>query len=913
MSPTRPTEERGRDHIVSRDDELESIRAFLEGSEVGRCLAITGSAGIGKTVLWEAGIDLASTLSYRVLWARAAGAEVTLSMATVVDLVADIEPEILESLPTPQRHALDIALRRTEPTAAPDPLAIAAALLSTFRALALHSPLLVAIDDAHALDPASSVIVSYVARRLRPSNIRILLTRRSAHISDIEKALLTTDVDRLEVGALSFGATQRLLLSHFGTTLKRREMRLAFETSSGNPLFAIELGRQLAASRGAPHDPLPVPDVVEEAFGARVRELAPGVRRTLLAVSLSTNLGLDELSKVVDPLSVEDAVAEGVVVIDRSAIRPSHPMLAAAVRRHADATERRDLHLALADAAGDVVMRARHLALATVEPDADVASLVAAAAELAARRGAVMDAADLGEHALRLTPASDDQRADRIVALGRLLSRADEMERLVQLLLTHMSQLGPGRPRALAHLLLGDAADVAGDFAHIDLALMEAGSDPEVRALALSRRSRLLAVSELERVADAESLALEALECARDVGVGVSDQALVSLVWARTLRGKDIVSLLEPVAPAGDPGGSSASSLERVRGVQLAFRGQINEAREILARLRARYDERGDVQSSRLVQQLLCDVELRAGNARDAADLVAGLDIELSWMSGVVARLHASLAALTGDPSAVSEWSSIALSATPGQGWDRLATHRAVGVAAMLQSDATTAVEHLQLVWDHANREGVDDPGALPVAADLAEAFILLGDHTSAQRVSGRLLELSREQDHPWGLATARRTAAALQLARGDLDGSVQELERVAHDYGEWGLRFDQARTLLLLGNFQRRLKRRAGARRSLEGAIEVFEASGCAGWARRARADHDRVSGRRATVGGELTPSEMQVAQLAAGGLTNKEIAERLFVTVSTVEVHLSHVYAKYGVTSRTQLARDMQSESTL
>src|SRR5262249_20725799 len=160
-------------------------------------------------------------------------------------------------------------------------------------------------------------------------------------------------------------------------------------------------------------------------------------------------------------------------------------------------------------------------------------------------------------------------------------------------------------------------------------------------------------------------------------------------------------------------------------------------------------------------------------------------------------------------------------------------------------------------------------------------------------------------QEHSWGLATVERSLAVLTLTAGYDDAAAADLARAGAAYRGLGLDFDAARTLLLLGRAQRRFKKRAAARQSLEEAGSVFEQLGCPGWARAAAAEQDRISGRRAAGGGGLTPSEQRVADLVAGGLSNKQIAAQLFVSVSTVEAHLSSVYAKLGIHSRTQLAQ--------
>jgi DNA-binding CsgD family transcriptional regulator len=170
--------------------------------------------------------------------------------------------------------------------------------------------------------------------------------------------------------------------------------------------------------------------------------------------------------------------------------------------------------------------------------------------------------------------------------------------------------------------------------------------------------------------------------------------------------------------------------------------------------------------------------------------------------------------------------------------------------------------------------------------------------------VTGRLARLAEEQEHPWALATARRCRGLIDLAaKRDEDGAAALADATTR-YAELGLRFDQARTLLAAGRGLRRLKKWANARAVLEEAAAIFAEIGSDGWAEETRSELARVGARRPAAAGTLTPTERRVAELAAEGLSNKEIAGTLFVTVHTVEVHLSHAYAKLGIRSRSQLA---------
>jgi DNA-binding NarL/FixJ family response regulator len=901
-------------HVISRESALLVLRQFLGSGGPGACLVLSGEVGIGKTTLWESGVDIAAAEGYVVLPARASEAEVSLSFASLADLIDSVDAEVLDSLAAPQLQALEVALRRRDPVGAPpDPFAVSAGFLSTLRALSERGPVLVAVDDIQWLDPSSSDALLFAARRLSDEPIRFLVTRRTGRESDLERAMQPGLVERLEVTPLSFGATARLLLERLGPVLTHRVLRKVHATSRGNPLFALELGRLLVAG-GTPDigAELPIPHLVDEIFGQRVRGLPDAARRALLAVALSAGLSISELSVIVDPLALEDEIASGLLAVDRSRVRPTHPMLAAAVRRQSSARERRDLHLELAAVVGDPTLRARHLAIATVVPSRDAARIVAEAAEVAASRGAVQDAQELGTHALRLTPPGEPERADRMLALGRFHSRADDMTRVTELLTEGMSELPPGRARAMAHLLLGDAADVTGNESHVELALAEGGEDPEIRSLALAKKSLMLVAARVLRIDQAETWGLESLSAAQQVGAEVDGYARLSLAWARVFRGRPIDDLSRSQPGTGVQRWPEAS-IDRAVSARFSFRGELDKARGILLQLLAVAGERGDVQSTRLTQHLLCQLELRAGRVREAVALIDESGHGLDGNDGMMARLQALLAAVIGIPDDARRWAAEVLETGSGYttGWDRLEATRAIGVAALLERDAARAVESLRAVWEHTLREHVDDPGAFPVAPDLVEALASSGDVASAEGVTALLRRSAVEQEHPWGLASAKRCSAVVQLADRYDDEAAAQLDEAAADYGALGLNFDRARTLLHLGALQRRAQKRAAARLSLEAATAQFDACGCSGWAARARAELAQVSGRRSADEGLLTPSEQQVVELAVSGLSNKEIAGRLFVAVNTVEVHLSRAYAKLGISSRSQLPRSLGKSS--
>lgn len=904
--------------LVGRESELESLTGLLGSGTPTRVLVFTGGPGIGKTALWELGLRIAGESGFRVLAARPGEAEAQHPFAALFDLLESVESDTLDELPVPQRRALEAALLRSEPVeVGPEPFAIGVALLGVLRSVAARAPLLLAIDDLQWLDRASADALTFAARRLNGPGYRFLLARRSDRPTDLERALGSGGTCRHEVGPLSLAGTYRLLSLRFGLAVPPRTLNKLFEATQGIPLLIGELGQILAAQ----DDPLVAPDlsVAELAgnpFGARVANLAPPAQQALLAASASGRLSLNALQDVTDPAAVDDLIFAGLLVVDGRRVRPSHPLLAVAIRRLSNAQDKRALHLLLARSAADETLRARHLALAASRPDAGLAGLIAAAADGALRRGAAHDAVDLAEHALRLTAQTDPAYPGRLLGLAEHMVRVGELTRAREILAPRIADFPPGAARARVHLLLAEAGNLTEHEHHLELAIAETQNEPELRAIALAAKSVLLSVIRVERIDVAETCAQQAKTLATSRGAPVARQVLQALAWVRVMRGRPLDDLMTLSSPH-ESASLYENSIDRQLGIRLVFRGQVADARTVFGRLSAIADERGEARFRAAIQIQLSEVELRAGRVSECARLVdqqhewAALDdLDANW-----ARCQALLAAIKGDPQETERWAGRVTAMVadsdedPGLLWDELEVRRARGVAALLMRRPDQAAEALGLVWGHTEREGINDPGAFPVAPDLVEALIGLGRITEAAAVTARLRSLADSQRHPWALASADRCAAAVAIASGYDEDAAARLVAAATAMGELGLGFDQARSLLWLGQAARRARKRASARRYLDAAAAAFADFGCDGWAERARAELARMGGGRSPDTKALTPAEQRVAALAADGLSNKQIARQLFVAEHTVEVHLGRAYSKLGVQSRTQLANRMAS----
>lgn len=886
------------------------MEALLQPGGELRTLVLTGEAGIGKSALWEAGLAAARRAGVRVLAARPDETEVSLSFSALADLLDGIRAAELGAVPAPQRIALETAILRREPAGAPpDPFAVAAGFRSALHTLSQAAPVLVAVDDFPWLDAESAQALGFAARRLRDCPVRFLLSERSGGTgSGVGKAF--GPVERLRVQPLSYGAARLLLTERFGTDIPRRTLRRVVDSAGGNPLFMIELLR--AGVAGPVDEELAIPDSLDDVFGPRVVALEEPVGRALLAVALGGSVRRPELLGLVDAPDLERAEELELLVDAGGVVRASHPLLAAAARRHASAADRQRLHSELAHALQDEVAAARHLALATPSADPRVAALATGAAGVAAARGAVLDARALADQALRLTPRADPTWSERLLAVAEYTRLVGDRHPALDVLDRTLQELPTANARARAELLLSEWDELDATDERLQRALDQSVGDAALRANVLATRALLLAIARVAHLAEAERTAAEAISAAVDADPQTRGRAASSLAWARIMRGLSIDDLR--ALADGEPGGGliADSSIDRPAAVRHAFRGEQARALATLRQLQETADERAEAISSAVLTLQRCELALRAGDLPAAArlhdELLEWDDLGLAqWRPGR-RRCEALLAALRGEPERAESIARQVLrkDGPPGFMWNMLEAHRARGIAALVGHRPETARAELCGVWEYTLREGIDDPGAFPVAADLVEALVELARLDEAKAVLDVLRERAAAQEHPWAQAAVLRCNGSLAFAEGDdLDQAEAQVTAAAARYAELGLGFDAARSWLLLGRGQRRGRRWAKARETLERAATAFAEMGAPGWLREARSELSRVGGRKPAAAGGLSSTERQVADLAAAGRSNKEIAAALHVTVHTVEKHLSRAYAKLGITSRGQLAQ--------
>jgi DNA-binding CsgD family transcriptional regulator/tetratricopeptide (TPR) repeat protein len=912
--------------IVGRDEELAVVASFLADTDsLPRVLVIEGEAGIGKTTVWRHVVEEGSAAGYRVLTARPGRSEAQLAFAGLSDLFEGSLDDVLPALPPPQARALRIALLLDDPGPRPaDPRSVAAAVLGSLRHLTPRESLLVAIDDVQWLDASSAGALEFALRRLADEAVAVCMALRASEPS----ALSVTGVDeqRVKLRPLTLGALHRILVSRLGLALPRPALRRVTEVSGGNPFFALEIARAVEEQRlepSGPHDPLPVPAGLTELLGGRLAALPSQTREALLVAALAAEPTVPIVSAVLDSdgwQRLRPAEERDVIAFHGEQVRFSHPLLAAAVEAEADLEQRRRAHARLATVVKDPTSRARHLALASSTPNESIAAVVADAAAHAAARGATAEAAQLADHAHRLTPADEPEAAlIRLVDAARKHAATGEAQRAEALLRQELTTLPPGPRRTR---VLSELADVEPSMERsvtlLRRALEEASGDDEVLSdvhLQLAAKLRIT-----EDVWRAEAHAREALAIADRLGdVPTLVRALASVSLLRFNSGHGVSdAVLQRLLRLERRGGS----LEVTRSPrfdvaeQLVWVGRHDEARPLLEGLRDELRSREDIEESAALWYLAF-VELMAGRWTLAAEYSergelleeqAGFDVSppMLWC-------RASVSGHRGEADAALRYGTLTVDAAERTGARAFAAngHGALGFLALSQDDVREARDQLRAWQEIWATTGYLEPGMWLYGPDVVESSVAVGELDAAlaalELFEGRALALDRAHV----LAQAARGRALIAAADGDLSEASAQIERALAEHARVRIPFHEARTYLALGSIERRRRRRRAARDALERALAEFEQLGARLWADRAREELARVGGR-APSRGELTPTERKVAELVAEGLATKDVASRLFVSPRTVDGHLAHIYAKLGVRSRTDLAHRLAETPT-
>ena len=924
------------DEVVGRGTELAAIEDTLDHVPSGLAAGIrTGEAGIGKSTVWEAAVESARTRGWQALVARPAASEQSLTLAGLTDLLGPVDEAVIAGLPAPQRTALEVALLRVEPTGAPpDQRTLSVALTALLRQLASERPLLLAIDDLHWLDAGSASILAYALRRATDLPVGLLASLRTGEASRAGDELLTAipadRIRRLAVGPLHLAALHRLFELRLGRSFPRVVLLRIEAASGGNPLFALELARALAAmgTETDPHADLPVPESLAALIASRVSRLPEATQRAMLVASAASEPTLATLATV-DP-GIEEAlgpaVDDGLLAIDGGAVRFRHPLFAQSVTSRAPAADLRAAHRALADASRSPDARARHLAQAADGPDEAVAATLADAAGQARIRGATLDAAGLYREASRLTQATlPDAALDRARLAAECLfidlSEYTEADRILE---AAIAAAPPGPARANAVSLRGILRYYHGRGAEgIELAqqaLDEVGDDPNARATVLGRLAYLAMQVDLARGLELLDEAVGLLEAEEAAGRSVDPDTLANAVLLRANgelgarmasrpgaveRG---IALISVAGRSWEKEGAEGSAFGLARHTDDLDRA-IAITRDMI---RLKSGPGGDDPFNVVMLSGLLLFRGAWAEARQAAEAAEaeyrreGAEVHPAW----ALRGLALVAAHDGRTEDAKRWAADGLGQATARGDLVLQIfHRHIlGFVALTEEAWSEADAQLTAAAEIVARAGVEHPGRFKLAGDQAEAALALGDVDRARAVVDHLRETARIAPTPWVVAVGLRSEALLAAARGNLDAAAACMDAALHAHEALPMPFERARTLLAKGRLHRRRKEKRLADETLREALATFERLGAPDWAAKARLELGRV-GRRPHAPHTLTETELRVAELAATGLTSREIAERAFLAPKTVGNVLGRVYEKLGIHSRAELGAVMAS----
>jgi DNA-binding CsgD family transcriptional regulator len=909
--------------VVGRDEELGALHAFLERRvpvTAPTAVALEGEAGIGKSTLWRAAIDAAREGGARVLVARPAETERGFEHAGLADLFEDVLEETLPALTMPQRRALEVALLVDDADdAAVDARALGVGVRSALQVLSADGLLVLAVDDVQWLDASSANALGFALRRLSEAPVLLLWTRRLGDgrpPAALEDAVGEERIERVRVGPLSLGAIQRIIQRRLSRVVSRPTLLRIHQASGGNPFYALELARALEVGDAVrdPTQPLPIPERLEELVSARLGGFDGATRDALVLVSAQARLTVAQLAAAgIDERALDPVLSEHVLELVDGTVRFTHPLLASALYQGLTMGERQRAHRRLAELAKDPVARARHLASSTDRPDEELALALEHAATDAAQHGAQIAAAGLAEQALRLTPADDLADADRrAAAAARAHAAAGEVGRARVLAADVLARASAGPERALALALLAevDSEDPRLAIPLLHEALREPGAPRALRATLHQRLSLLVRFT--EGLAEAERHARASVALAEQLGdVSLLASALAGLALIRFNAGQPGALGLAGQAhelAARMPTSQAAADAGFALAHVLVWSGRFERARTLLDELFRGWSDR-DERIAGYALWYRAFVELRCGELELAEELAE----QARALSAQYARDEveppqslyplALVAAHRGDLDRARELAQETRRLAELHGSRMCAPTATLGVVELWSADPEAAVRAFAATEAIEDAPDAFDPGMCWWRAEHVEALLELGRVDDAAERLEEWEADARRLENEWVLAEALRCRGLVAAASGDVEGAASLLAGAVEATRD---PFVRARALLALGVARRRLRQKRAAREAIETALAEFRRIGAPGWAEKARAELGRIGGRERVEG--LTPAERRVAKLVATGRTNAEVAAALFLTERTVASHLTRVYAKLGVRSRTELAGKVQ-----
>jgi ATP/maltotriose-dependent transcriptional regulator MalT len=912
--------------IVSRPDEGRAVAAFLAAAATEPAgLVAEGEPGIGKTTLCLSAIELAEERGFLVLSARPAEAESVLAYASLADLLSGVDPSALTELPTPQRLAIDrVLLRADAEDLSTDQRAVGAGFVSVVELLAEQSPVLVAIDDLQWLDPSSRNVIAFAARRLSArvgvfGTVRTDPDERGGAASWLQ--LPQPDgVRRVQIRPLSLGGLNAVITQRLGRSLSRPAIVRIQEVSSGNPFYALELARAMDGDVRSADMPLPL--TLTELVRARIGSLDESVRDVLLAMACLAAPTVELVSRATG-MDTEDVVAQlediegkGIVGIDGHRLRFAHPLLAKGFYTDVTPARRRSMHRRLAEIVDEPELTARHLAMAATHGDELTLTSLDEAADIARSRGAPAAAAELLDLAIGLGGGTPERR---ILAAAHHFDAGEPAQARV-LLQDTIEGLEPGPRRAEALTLLALVASLNDSFDEaagvLERALDDVGDELAQRVAILVSLS--FALVNAGRMESAVQRIEEAVTKAAELGDRHAlSQALGMRVMLHFMRGDGLdESSLRRAVELEDHAADVSSAFSPLiqQALLLAWSGALDRANDEMLAIRRRCIETGEEGELSFIDFHSVLIHLWRGDMAEAM-LIAEDTVERAFqLNGdlplsVALTVRAAVAAYAGEEESVRSDVAEAAAASERCGSRRLGEWPVTMLGFLEVSLGNYEAAIAALTPLMGMLAAVPDSTEIINASyvpDAAEALIQLGRLDEAEPLITALERNGQRLDRPWMKAVGARCRAMLLAAQGDVDGANHAVEHALIEHDRLPMPFERARTQLLAGQLLRRQRQKDQAATTLREALKTFEDLNVRLWADRARAELARadVGTRRLS---SLSPSEQRVAELAASGMTNRDVASELFISPKTVESNLARIYRKLGIHSRAELGRHM------
>jgi DNA-binding CsgD family transcriptional regulator len=905
--------------LRGRSAECRTLDQLVDAVMAGRSAALVlhGEPGVGKTALMEYLAEHAS--GCRVVRAAGVQQEMELPYAGLHQLCVTML-DTMGRLPVPQRDALRTAFGMSAGPA-PDRFLVGLAVLGLLSDAADEQPLLCLIDDEQWLDRMSSQILSFVARRLAAEPVALIFGARSPSI-DLE------GLPQLALPPLHDADARELLDDVLAGRLDARVRNQIVAEARGNPLALVELPRalttqQLAGGFGLA-DAAQLPRSAEDSI-RRQFDVLPSPTRRLLVLAAADPTGDPALVwRAARHLGIDADAAlparEAGLCEYTTRVRFRHPLVRSAAYQSASPEQRRQAHHALAEATDgqlDPDRRAWHRAHAARGPDDDVAAELERSADSAQARGGMAAAAAFLERATMLT-SSADKRVDRALAAALAKVQAGEGTGAAELLST--AEVGP----------LNDAQQARVDLVRAQLAFVTSrGSDAP--PLLLKAAGRLESVDpDLSR-----ETYLEALSAALFAG--------------RLAVGADVLEVANSAATA-PPSSRATRAPDRLLDGLVAHYNQGYP--NCLPLLRAALESFGAGMSADAELRWLWLASIAAIHIWDDQrwNALSTRHLHLARANGALSEVPLALSSrvfmllFSGDLAAAAALVEETQAATDATG-NNLAPYGRLGLAAMRGSqtevsalttttvrDVTVRGEGIGITvvgWANALlNNGHGDYAKAVVAAErateyagditsstwatveLIEASVRAGRVETAVDALHRLTEMTSASGTDWAQGIAARSGALLNHG----EGADQLYREAVERLGRTRLRSEVARAHLLYGEWLRRQHRRVDARVELVTACTMLETMGMDAFAQRARRELQATgqTARKRSLAAaptELTAQEAQIARLARDGLSNPEIGARLFISARTVQYHLSKVFTKLGINSRSQLDRALPS----